>query len=64
MSIEKNWKEGTFVAVCDQCHGVIVEDCEQFYEAVEGVKAHGGLVKPDGRRSWNHYCADCRNEID
>lgn len=64
MTIERNWKEDTFAAVCDECHHVIVEDCERFQEAVEGVKAHGGLVKPDGRRGWSHYCSDCRDEIE
>lgn len=64
MSIERDYKEDTYAAVCDECHDVIVEDCETFHEAVEGVKSHGGRLKPGPRGQWSHYCADCREEID
>lgn len=62
MSIERDYRNDTYAAVCDECHEVIVEDCETFGEVVEGVKAHGELRREAG--SWAHYCDICRHEID
>lgn len=59
MSIIKDHKSGTFTAVCDECHDVIEEDCEDFREAVSAVKANKGKVAPDGDGGWTHICRDC-----
>ena len=58
-------------ATCDECGDTIVDGCESFKEAVEGVKAHGVLKPthkprwphPAGGVKWNHYCADCAREL-
>lgn len=58
-------------ATCDECGDTIVENCENFREAVEGVKAHGALrpaqkprwPHPAGGTKWHHYCAECAREL-
>lgn len=61
MSIEKDYKEGTYTAVCDECHDVIAEDCASFHEAIEAIKEHEGVVRPLGR-GWTHICRYCRED--
>lgn len=62
MSIERDYQNDTYAALCDECGEVIIDDCETFGEMVEGVKAHGELRREAG--SWVHYCDICRHEVD
>lgn len=58
MAIIKDYKSGTYTAVCDECHDVIDEDCESFTHAVEGIKTAGGRLHRNGT-DWVHVCRDC-----
>ena len=50
---------------CDSCGENGGEfDSDDFHEMVEAAKADGWLIRKDSDDQWEHYCPECREEVE
>ena len=59
MSIERVGWNGPITWVCDECGKKLDTEVEDFYDALDELRANGWVSRNDGD-DWEHYCEDCK----
>lgn len=58
MTTQRNYRHETITFICDECGEEYEADTDDFRDALDDFKQHGGRAVQDCGE-WLHMCRDC-----